>query len=77
MKKSKIFLYHLLVFILGSVGLAVYVFSHLSKGKAGLGGVIVMPAIILVYIVGFGILCLISLAIWLLINRIRSRRKAK
>lgn len=76
MKKTKIFLYHLLVFIAGSVGLSVYVFNRLAtpSSGAGVGGVIVMPVIALVYIVTFGILCMISYAICGLVAYLRSRR---
>ena len=75
----KIFLYHLGVFIAGSVGIAAYVLVRLSSptSAAGLGGVIAMPAIILIYVAAFGILCVISLAAWLLVAYIRRRRKAK
>lgn len=77
MKKLKIFLYHLLVFVIGSAGIAVYVFNRLASPSsgAGLGGVIVMPAITLIYIVVFGILCLISLISWLLISYFRNRNR--
>jgi len=75
MKKSKIFIYHLLVFIAGSIGIVVYVFTRLSK--AGLGGAIVLPVVALVYVVGFGILCAISFAIWTLIVHFRDRRRLK
>ena len=77
MKKSKIFLYHLVVFIIGSIGIVAYIFSRLSAGKAGLGGVIAMPAIALVYVIGFGILCTISFGVWLLVAYFRNRRKLK
>ena len=79
MKKLKIFLYHLLVFILGSAGIVVYVFNRLASpsSNAGLGGIIVMPAIILVYIVVFGVFCVISLSIWLLVAYFRNRNNMK
>ena len=79
MKKLKIFIWHLVVFIAGSIGIAVYVFIRLSSpvSKAGLGGIIIMPAVVLIYVVVFGILCVISLAIWLLIAYLRGRRKLK
>jgi len=77
MKKLKIFLYHLLVFVLGSAGIIVYVFNRLAfpSSGAGLGGIIVMPAIILVYAVVLGVLCVISLIIWLLAAHFRNRNK--
>ncbi|MEK7630100.1 MAG: hypothetical protein AAB432_01815 [Patescibacteria group bacterium] len=79
MKKFKIFIYHLVVFILGSIGITAYVFNRLSssKSKAGLGGIIVMPAVTLVYIVAFGILCIISLLVWFLIAYLRGRKSKK
>ncbi len=70
MKKHTIFLYHLAGFILGSVGIVAYVFYHLSS--AGVGGIIAMPAIALVYVVALAILCIISLLVFLLIAYIRS-----
>jgi hypothetical protein len=72
-KKLNIFLYHLAVFILGSLALVAYVFIHLATPESGAGvaGVIVMPVIALVYVVAFGILCLISLAAFLLIAYLR------
>ncbi len=68
MKKSKIFIWHLLSFILGSIGIVFYVFYKLGgiKGGAGIGALIAMPIIMLVYVVGFSILCLISAGIFYL-----------
>lgn len=79
MKKLKIFLCHLLVFILGSAGIAIYTLYYLTSpaSKAGLGGIFAMPAIILIYIIVFGILCLISLLAWLLIAYLRGRKSKK
>ena len=76
MPKLKIFLYHLLFFILGSVGIAVYVFERFTApGSAvGLGGIIAMPAIILIYVAAFGILCFVSFLIWLLVFYLRARK---
>ncbi|HZX01069.1 MAG TPA: hypothetical protein VFE87_01600 [Candidatus Paceibacterota bacterium] len=76
MKKTKVFIYHLVTFILGSIGIVIYVFTRLASptSEAGLVGVIVMPAIVLIYMVIFGILCAISLIIWLLIAYFRNRR---
>lgn len=77
MKKLKIFIWHLIVFILGSVGIIVYVFNRLASpsSNAGLGGLIVMPAVTLIYIVVLGIFCVISLVIWLLMACFRNRRR--
>lgn len=79
MKKLKIFIYHLAVFIFGSIGIAAYVLYRLSSptSEAGLGGVIIMPAVILIYIIVFGIFCAISLIVWLLIAYFRGRRRLK
>ena len=76
MKKPKIFLYHLMVFLIGSVGIVVYIFNRLASPSngAGLGGAIAMPVIAFVYVVGFGFLCLISLVIWLLVAYFGNRR---
>jgi len=72
-KKLKILTYHFVVFVLGSIGLSAYVFKHLASQKsvAGVGGAVVAPVIAFVYIVGFGILCLISLGIFLIIAHFR------
>ena len=77
MKKTKIFLYHFLVFIAGSIGLVVYVFKRLTSlsGGAGLGGVIVMPVMILIYVIVFGILCIISYALFVLVSHLRNRAR--
>ena len=76
MKKTKVFIYHLLTFIIGSIGIVIYVFNRLASptSEAGLGGVIVMPAIVLIYVAAFGILCAISLIVWLLITYLRNRQ---
>lgn len=77
MKRTKIFLYHLLIFVVGSIGIVVYVFNRLatSSSGAGIGGVVVMPAVMVVYIVVFGVLCLISLFVWFLVSYFRNRVK--
>ncbi|OGM97469.1 MAG: hypothetical protein A2735_01920 [Candidatus Yanofskybacteria bacterium RIFCSPHIGHO2_01_FULL_41_21] len=79
MKKAKIFIYHFIVFVLGSLSIIVYVFYHLASpsSKAGLGGVIVMPVVALIYVTIFGILCIISLIIWILVAYFRGRRTKK
>lgn len=74
MNKLKIVIWHLAAFIAGAAGIAGYVVIRLSAPSAGLGGVIVMPAIMLVYVVAFGIFCTISLAVWLGIAYFRNRR---
>ncbi len=75
MTKLKIFIYHLVIFVVGSAGIVAYVFYRLSSpsGNAGLGGIIIMPAVVLIYVVVFGILCLISLAVWLLVKYLRRK----
>lgn len=78
MKKLNIFLGHLAVFIVGSIGIALYVFTRLGLARdAGIGGIIVMPVVALIYTVAFGMLCSISLSVWLLIAVIRRRRKRR
>ena len=37
---------------------------RLSSPRAGLGGVIIMPAVALIYVGVFGIFCIISLVTW-------------
>ena len=77
MKAIKIFLYHLLVFVLGSLGLGVYFYFKMAglAGEAGLGAVIVAPVMLLIAVVVFGIACLISLAIFLVVLYFRSLAK--
>lgn len=75
MKKLKIFLYHTAVFIVGSVGIVIYVFNRLifPLSGAGVGGVIVMPVITFIYVVIFGVFCATSLIIWLLVSYFSNR----
>lgn len=75
MKKLKIIVFYLIVFFVGSAGIVIYVFYRLtaSSAGAGLGSVIVMPAVVLVYVVVFGILCIISLTISLIVSYFRNR----
>lgn len=76
----KIFLLHLAVFLLGSAAIGIYAYSRFPEfvENTGLGGVIVGPVILSLYIIIFGILCLISLAVALAFSFIRRRlRRAK
>jgi len=52
MKKFKIFIWHLIVFIAGSIGIVVYIFIRLSSpaSKAGLGGIIIMIGVCFTFI---------------------------
>ena len=76
MKKLKIVTHHLIVFVLGSIGIGLFTLYHLTSpaGKSDLGGLAALPVFLLIYTVAFGILCLISLVIWLLVAYIRDRR---
>ena len=58
-------LYPFLVFVAGACAIAIYFFYKVSKlpTEAGLVSVALLP-IAIVYIVGFGILCLFSLLLW-------------
>ena len=71
MKKLKIFFYHLVIFVLGSVGITIYSFSKL---KTSVGGAIAMPVVTFFYIVVFGILCLLSLLLCFMIRYLRVKR---
>ncbi len=64
--KRKIFLYHLLVFLCGGGGIAIYFFYTIKNlpPEAALAGIALLPVGV-VYVVGFGMLCLLSLALWL------------
>ena len=71
--KTKIFLYHLTVFIGGSVGIAFYLSQKFSR--TGLAIIALFP-VMLVFIAGFGLLCVLSLLIFLFVSYIRNKRKA-
>lgn len=73
MSKLNIVLAHLAIFVAGSVGIALYAFARLTSPASGLGGVIVMPAVILIYVVAFALLCSLSLIMWLLVALVRGR----
>lgn len=76
----KIFFLHLAVFLLGSAAIGIYAYSRFPAfvENTGLGGVIVGPVILFLYIIIFGILCLFSLAIVLAVSFIRRRlRRAR
>ncbi len=77
MNKLKIVLYHLGVFVVGSIGIAVYTLLYFTSpaSNAGLGGVFALPAIVLIYLILFGILCAVSLVIWLLVALVHDRRR--
>jgi hypothetical protein len=70
MKRSRILRYHPFGFLLGAVGIALYLLYKISplSGGSGAAMTIVGPVIGVVYIVGFGILCGISLVVFLLID---------
>ena len=65
-------LYHFLALIAGSAGIAAYFFYKISAlpAQAGLVGVALLPVAV-VYIAGFGLLCLLSLVISLLVSYMR------
>jgi len=65
----------LAVFVLGSIGLGIYFYFKMAKlaGVAGLGAIIIAPAILLIYAVILGILCLVSFIIWLAVSYFRGR----
>jgi hypothetical protein len=64
MKFLKLFLYHLLTFVIGAVMLGLYFAYKISvlPPKDALAGLALLP-VALVYIGSFGILCLISLSV--------------
>ena len=69
---GKIIRYHILILILGSAGIGFYFFLKISalNGVAGLATIALFPVAI-VYIAGFAILCLVSLAIFLFVRFLR------
>lgn len=75
MKRRKILLYHFGVFVLGSIGIVAYVLQRLTS-PASVGGVVAMPVIAFVYVTAFGILCAISLSLWLFIGYLQRKRDA-
>lgn len=68
---KKIVLYHLGAFLLGAVGIALYFFVKVSAGGVALG--IVGPVIAVVYVVGFGVLCVVSLIFFSVLHHFRKR----
>jgi len=74
MRKTKILLYHLGVFLAGALGIAAYFFWKISAldKTAGLAGVVLLP-IAVVYIFAFGIFCAISCAIWIAVRYVREK----
>ncbi len=78
MKKSKIFLLHALVFVAGSGAIAAYFFYTIKNlsPEAALAGIALLPVGV-VYIIGFGILCLISLCICLAVSSIKNLFRKK
>ncbi len=75
MKRSRILRYHLFVFLLGTLGIVLYLLYKISplSGVSGAAMTIVGPVIGVVYIVGFGFLCGISLCLFLLIDHFRKK----
>lgn len=76
--KRKIFLYHLLVFLCGAGGIATYFFYTIKNlpAHAALAGIALLPVGV-AYIVGFGMLCLFSLALWLVVAAMKKYLKKK
>lgn len=76
--KRKIFFYHLLVFLCGGSSIGFYFFytiTHLPP-KAALAGIALLPVGV-AYVIGFGILCLLSLTLWLGVAAIKKYIKKK
>jgi hypothetical protein len=73
---KKTILYHFAMFFAGVLVIAVYFFQKISSlnGAEGLAGVVLLPAA-MVYVVAFGIVCIISCALWLGVAYIKSRKK--
>lgn len=69
----KIFFLHLAVFLLGGAAIGIYAYSRFPAfvENTGLGGIIVGPVILFLYIIIFGILCLLSLVTVLAVAFIR------
>ena len=72
----RIFLWHIAVFLLGGATLAAYFWYKIAALPANqaLAGVALIP-VAGVYVVGFGILCLVSLALFLAISAVRRRMR--
>jgi hypothetical protein len=70
MRVLKIFLYHLLVFVFGSIGIGIYFYFKMINlaGVAGLGAIIVAPTMFFIAVLVFGVLCLISFLICFLVS---------
>lgn len=69
-------MYHFVFFLMGAVSIAAYFFWKISAldGAAGLTSVVLLPVAV-VFIIGFGIFCGISCAIWTFIFYLKRRSK--
>ena len=66
---KKIFLYHLIAFLVGAVGIAGYfVLKTSSLTGAEEFAVVALLPVAVVYIIGFGILCTISCLLGLMVR---------
>ncbi len=61
MKNTPLFKYHLIAFVVGSLGIAAYFFQKISAlyGAAQLASVVLFVTLI-VYIIAFGLICGVS-----------------
>lgn len=78
MSKVRIFLWHAALFLTGAASIAGYFWYKIAALPANqaLAGVALIP-VAGVYIVGFGILCLVSLALFLAISAVRRRMRSR
>ncbi len=68
---KKIITYHVLAFVLGALGIALYFFFKVSSGGVALA--VVGSVIAVVYVVGWGVLCTFSLGMSFLMYRHRKK----
>jgi F0F1-type ATP synthase assembly protein I len=74
--KRTILIGHLVVFVVGAIALVVYFATRMGalSGVGGAGATVALPVVAVVYVIGFGIFCLVSLGVWLLVRTLRGTR---
>lgn len=77
MAKRTIFIGHLVAFVVGTISIVVYFAVRMGalSGAGGAGVVVALPVVAVVYVIAFGILCLTSLGVFLLVRAIRKKNQ--
>ncbi len=77
MAKRTIFIGHLVAFGLGAIAIVAYVAVRMGalSGVGGAGAAVALPVVAVVYVIAFGILCLLSLGVVFLVRAVRRKNK--